>query len=62
MKVLTKKTIIYSLIAEGLKEYEFRAWKMKYRGEFLIPANGKSSFGSMNKTISEKFYGIKRLV
>lgn len=41
MKVLTIKQPFASLIAEGLKEYEFRTWKTKYRGEFLIHA-GKS--------------------
>ena len=41
MKVLTIKQPFATLIAEGLKEYEFRTWKTKYRGEFLIHA-GKS--------------------
>lgn len=38
MKVLTIKQPFATLIAEGLKEYEFRTWKTKYRGEFLIHA------------------------
>lgn len=41
MKVLTIKQPFATLIAEGLKEYEFRTWKTKHRGEFLIHA-GKS--------------------
>lgn len=41
MKVLTIKQPFATLIAEGLKEYEFRTWRTKYRGEFLIHA-GKS--------------------
>lgn len=41
MKVITIKQPFASLIAEGLKEYEFRTWKTRYRGEFLIHA-GKS--------------------
>ena len=41
MKVLTIKQPFASLIAEGIKEYEFRTWKTKYRGELLIHA-GKS--------------------
>ncbi len=41
MKVITIKQPFASLIAEGLKEYEFRTWKTKYRGEILIHA-GKS--------------------
>ena len=38
MKVLTIKQPFATLIAEGYKEYEFRTWKTKYRGEFLIHA------------------------
>jgi len=38
MKVLTIKQPFATLIAEGIKEYEFRTWKTKYRGEFLIHA------------------------
>ncbi len=38
MKVITVKQPFASLIACGLKEYEFRTWKTKYRGEILIHA------------------------
>lgn len=38
MKVITIKQPFASLIANGLKEYEFRTWKTKYRGEVLIHA------------------------
>ena len=38
MKVITVKQPFASLIAEGLKEYEFRTWKTKYRGDILIHA------------------------
>lgn len=38
MKVITIKQPFASLIAEGLKEYEFRTWKTKFRGEILIHA------------------------
>ena len=38
MKVITIKQPFASLIVEGLKEYEFRTWKTKYRGEILIHA------------------------
>ena len=41
MKAITIKQPFATLIAEGLKEYEFRTWKTKYRGEILIHA-GKS--------------------
>lgn len=50
MKVLTIKQPFASLIIEGLKEYEFRTWKTKYRGEFLIHA-GKG----IDKKAMEKF-------
>lgn len=38
MKALTIKQPFASLILEGLKEYEFRTWKTKYRGPILIHA------------------------
>ncbi len=38
MKVITIKQPYASLIAAGIKEYEFRTWKTKYRGEILIHA------------------------
>lgn len=41
MKVITIKQPFATLIAEGLKKYEFRTWKTKYRGDILIHA-GKS--------------------
>ena len=50
MKVLTIKQPFATLIIEGLKEYEFRTWKTKYRGEFLIHA-GKG----VDKKAMEKF-------
>ena len=50
MKVLTIKQPFATLIIEGLKEYEFRTWKTKYRGELLIHA-GKG----VDKKAMEKF-------
>ena len=41
MKVITIKQPWATLIAEGYKEYEFRTWYTKYRGDILIHA-GKS--------------------
>ena len=38
MKVITIKQPFASLIAAGIKEYEFRTWKTKYRGDILIHA------------------------
>ncbi len=38
MKVITVKQPFATLIAKGLKEYEFRTWRTKYRGDILIHA------------------------
>lgn len=38
MKTITIKQPYATLIAEGLKKYEFRTWKTNYRGEILIHA------------------------
>lgn len=38
MKVITIKQPFATLIAEGLKKYEFRTWKTEFRGEILIHA------------------------
>ncbi len=38
MKVLTLKQPWATLVAEGIKKYEFRSWKTKYRGKLLIHA------------------------
>lgn len=53
MKVITIKQPFASLIAAGLKEYEFRTWKTSYRGEILIHA-GKS----IDKEAMKKFESI----
>ncbi len=42
MKVITIKQPYASLVAEGIKQYEFRTWKTNYRGDILIHA-GKST-------------------
>ena len=56
MKVITIKQPFASLIAAGLKKYEFRTWKTKYRGEILIHA-GKG----VDKKAMKKFeeYGLE---
>ena len=38
MKVITIKQPFATLIAEGMKQYEFRTWRTKYRGELYIHA------------------------
>ncbi len=50
MKVITIKQPYATLIAEGIKKYEFRTWKTNYRGEILIHA-GKS----IDKKAMEQF-------
>ena len=36
IKVLTLKQLWETLVAEGIKKYEFRLWKTNYRGKILI--------------------------
>lgn len=50
MKVITIKQPFATLIAEGIKEYEFRTWRTKYRGDILIHA-GKG----VNKKALKKY-------
>ena len=50
MKVLTIKQPYASLIAYGIKKYEFRSWRTKYRGDILIQASK-----SVDKKAMEKF-------
>lgn len=50
MKAITIKQPWATLIAEGLKEYEFRTWSTKYRGDILIHA-GKT----IDKKALERF-------
>lgn len=38
MKAITIKQPFATLIAEGLKQYEFRTWNTNFRGEILIHA------------------------
>lgn len=38
MKVLTLRQPWATLVAEGIKKYEFRSWKTNYRGKVLIHA------------------------
>lgn len=49
MKVITIKQPYATLIAEGLKEYEFRTWKTNYRGEILIHAGKSIDKKAMNR-------------
>ena len=38
MKIITLKQPWATLVAEGIKKYEFRSWKTNYRGKVLIHA------------------------
>lgn len=49
MKVITLKQPWATLVAEGLKKYEFRSWKYNYRGEILIHAGKGIDAVAMNK-------------
>ena len=53
MKAITIRQPYAALIAEGLKEYEFRTWKTSYRGEVLIHA-GKGA----DRQAMERFEGL----
>ena len=49
MKAITIKQPFASLIAAGIKEYEFRTWKTNYRGEILIHAGRGVDKKAMSK-------------
>lgn len=49
MKVITIKQPFASLIAEGIKKYEFRTWKTNYRGDILIHAGKNIDKKAMKK-------------
>ena len=53
MKVLTLKQPWATLVAEGIKRYEFRSWKTNYRGKILIHAGAK-----VDKEAMKKFAGL----
>ena len=49
MKVITLKQPWATLVAEGLRKYEFRSWEYSYRGEILIHAGKGTDASAMNK-------------
>lgn len=53
MKVLTLKQPWATLVAEGIKKYEFRSWKINYRGKVLIHAGV-----GIDKEVMKKFKNI----
>ena len=60
MKVITLKQPWATLVAEGIKKYEFRSWKTKYRGKILIHAGAGidkrelEKFNNLNLTFPSK--------
>lgn len=51
MKVLTLKQPWASLVAYGIKKYEFRTWKTNYRGKLLIHAGAGIDKDEMKKYV-----------
>lgn len=49
MKALTLKQPWATLVAEGIKTYEFRSWKTNYRGKVLIHAGAGVDKKEMNR-------------
>ena len=52
MKVITLKQPWATLVAEGIKKYEFRSWRYNYRGEILIHAGAGVDKEAMKKVES----------
>lgn len=49
MRAITLKQPWATLVAEGIKKYEFRSWKINYRGEILIHAGKGIDLEAMKK-------------
>ena len=63
MRVITLKQPWATLVAEGLKKYEFRSWKYSYRGELLIHAGKGIDEEAMKKFENLNFkYPQSRIV
>ena len=52
MRVITLKQPWATLVAEGIKKYEFRSWKINYRGEILIHAGKGMDLEAMKKFLN----------
>ena len=55
LKAITIKQPWATLIAKGLKKYEFRTWNTKYRGDILIHAGKEIDHEVMKKYAHYKF-------
>ena len=62
MKVITIKQPWATLIAKGYKEYEFRTWKTKYRGDILIHAGKGTDKEAMTRFEDLKLEYPKRCI
>ena len=63
MKVITLKQPWATLVAEGIKQYEFRSWKYNYRGKILIHAGAGIDKDAMEKCEHLKLnYPKKRII
>lgn len=63
MKVLTLKQPWATLVAEGIKQYEFRSWKTNYRGKVLIHAGAGVDKKEMERFKSLNLeYPSKRII
>ena len=63
MKVITLKQPWATLVAEGIKQYEFISWKYNYRGEILIHAGAGIDKEAMKKVESLNLeYPQKRII
>lgn len=63
MKVITLKQPWATLVAEGIKKYEFRSWRYNYRGEILIHAGAGVDYEAMKKIESLSFeYPQKKII
>lgn len=51
MKVITLKQPWASLVAYGIKKYEFRTWKTNYRGKLLVHAGAGIDKDEMKKYV-----------
>jgi hypothetical protein len=63
MKVITLKQPWATLVAEGIKKYEFRTWKTNYRGKILIHAGaGIDKEGMKMVKCLDLTYPSKRII
>lgn len=63
MKVITLKQPWASLVAYGYKKYEFRSWKLNYRGDIIIHAGLGIDKEAMNMVKDLKLdYPSKKLL